>query len=293
MIVQGVLRETATTTPTPATGPATGPTTGPTTGRTPAPNYASMGPPAIPILPAMYPPTAVSGLSSIHLFAIGTDSFVYHNVYTGHTPTAGPKWGTWTRVADLDETRVSTEVAAVLTGNRLDVFALGTDHRMLHSTSTNTLAGGARQWSSWNQLGPQTWYSKPAAASTAADNIHVISTNSFSTPWSRYWNGTSWAWGVCYIDFSKNPYSLAPLTAFRIPNIVGPESLKVLSLTPERKIAESTWGTNSWSELVPLNNVGGVQSRPAAVGIADGHYMLFYLGDDSDIIHVDVPNSPK
>jgi hypothetical protein len=72
----------------------------------------------------------------------------------------------------------SIHQSRILTSNRLDVFVLGSDHRMLHSTSNATVTGsstGARQWSDWNQLGSQVLYSKPTAASTTTDNIHVFS----------------------------------------------------------------------------------------------------------------------
>jgi hypothetical protein len=274
MIVDTQLREVGATTPPPKVAPK------------------DMGPPAIPPQPAMYPPTAVSGSNHIHLFAVGTDSFVYHIVYTGHTTNAGPKWGAWTRVGNSEETKVSTEVTAVSTPHRLDVFALSSEHHLLHTTSNATVAGsttGARQWTSWNPLGLLRWYSKPTAAASSGDNIHVFSTDNTSIPYRKSWNGTVWTekW-----NFNGSWTTVfGPLTAFRVQNTVGAQSLKNLCITSTRQIAEMTWNGSTWSDMVVLKTSGGVQAQPAAVGIGNGRYMLFYLGDDSNIVWVDVTNS--
>jgi hypothetical protein len=136
------------------------------------------------------------GSNRVHLFARGTDDALWVNQWKG-------AWSGWTSLGG----GITSDPAAVSWGpNRVDVFARGTDNRLYWKFWDGTA------WSSWNNVGNETFTSGPGASSWGANRIDVFGRSSDNALYANAWNGAWTGWqrpSPDAIDSDPAPVSVA------------------------------------------------------------------------------------
>jgi hypothetical protein len=232
----------------------------------------------------MYDSTIISSQTQLDAFVIGTDSLCYRNK---HAITVGsnPPSGSWSGWKVVGGTQLVSEVAAVSTtpGPRLDIFALAANHRIVTSHSTG------KTWSEWEPHGDETFVRPPAAGATTGSNIFVFGVDlAHNVVWKKF-NGKEWTPDWTPID---GMYSMETVTAVKVTNLAGPESLQVFSVGMGRKCYMSVLKGGTFTAAAEVAEAGDIQSPVAAVGGPKGKAVIFYLGDDSEGIKADAIGIP-
>jgi hypothetical protein len=119
-------------------------------------------------------------------FVRGTDGALY--VFTG-TPAG---FGAYRRIPA--GTR-SGPAAVSSDGQRVDVFVVGTDRALWHTTTVVDGQGQPTAFTAWDSLGG-VLTTAPAVASSVAGRFLVTARGADGALWSRTWDGTAWTpWG--------------------------------------------------------------------------------------------------
>ncbi|WTG50228.1 protein kinase [Actinacidiphila glaucinigra] len=123
-------------------------------------------------------PRAISVSGTTHVFTRGSDKNVWY--------LASGTWHRLTGISVADDPSVVSSRAG-----QLDVFALGTDHRVYR----RTLSGGA--WSDWYQVDqPARFTTTPAAASSAPGRIDLVGCSGGDLVTSSWVEGRWNAWAL-------------------------------------------------------------------------------------------------
>jgi peptidoglycan/xylan/chitin deacetylase (PgdA/CDA1 family) len=182
-------------------------------------------------------------------FVRGTDRAVY--VTTG--TAAG--FGGFRRIA---ADTVSAPAAVSWDGRRVDLFVLGTDRAIWHTSTMVDANGQPTTFVAWHSLGG-VLTTAPAVASSAAGRLLVTARGTDGLLWSRTWNGTAWSsWGnIQGAALSAPAVDTADAETYRVL-VVGTDGV-----VWQRRISAGGAPLGAWSSL-------GVRSHfaPAASATA-------------------------
>jgi hypothetical protein len=194
----------------------------------------------------------------LDVFALGTDSALYHRWWNGST------WGGW---ESLGGTLASPPEVVSWGTNRLDVFALGTDHALWHRWWNGSAWGG------WESLGG-TLSSPVSAVSWAPNRLDVFALGTDSALWHRWWNGSAWGgWESLGGILTSPPKAVA----------WGPNRLDVFSVGADSSLVHRWWDGSVWGGWESLGGI--ISSPPEVVSWDENRLDVFAVGTDSAMYH--------
>ncbi len=205
------------------------------------------------------PPSAVSwGPNRLDIFAVGTDSAMYHRWWDGSS------WGGW---ESLGGTLMSPPQAVAWGPNRLDIFALGIDHAMWHRWWDGS------SWGGWESLGG-ILESPPNAVSWGPNRLDIFAVGTDSAMYHRWWDGSSWGGWESLGGILESP-----------PNAVswGPNRLDIFAVGTDSAMYHRWWDGSSWGGWESLGGI--LKSPPNAVSWGPNRLDIFAVGTDSAIWH--------
>ncbi|HEX8108079.1 MAG TPA: hypothetical protein VF516_10155 [Kofleriaceae bacterium] len=150
--------------------------------------------------------------------------------------------------------------------NRLDVFARGADHSLVHK-----LWNGSK-WSDWEGLGGQLT-SDPAAVSWASDRIDVFARGLDNSLYHLYWNGKWSNWQGLGGQLTSSPAVCS----------WAKDRLDVFALGTDGSLYHKYWNGSKWSGWEGLG--GQLSSDPAAVSWGSDRIDVFARGMDNALYH--------
>ena len=182
--------------------------------------------------------------------------------YDGGAET--PTWGDWENLGGFGTEGVA---AAARGPNTLEVFTMGKDRRLVHSSWNGTV------WSAWqSQDGPQ-FFSSPAAVSLQANHLSIFAIGGDRAVWQRTRKGS---WGPWH---SIGGFSVEGVAACaRRPN-----QIDCFVVGTDRAIWHRTWSGSAWGNW---ENLGGeFYESPAAVSSKPNRIDVFGVGVNNSILH--------
>jgi len=245
---------------------------------------------------------AVRG-TTVTAFGRGTD----HRVYYRNQHRAGATWTPYARIPGTLEL-ASAPAAVSWGGDRLDVFAVGNNRRLLHTV----YAGG--RWSPWQDHGGALT-TAPAVVSPASGQLDVFARGTDDALYRKRWTGTSWTgWTRLGGILSAAP-AAATGPGGRITVYVRGASghlydLELSGATVSRswrRLDQSTWTAPAasgspalvritvgpdgapvlWRGSLPIGLDGQLSSAPAVVQRPDGKALVFGRGVDGELTAYD------
>ena len=205
------------------------------------------------------PPAAISWAPNrLDIFAIGTDSAVWHRWWDGSA------WGGWESLGGVVTSPPSVTSWAP---NRLDVFAVGTDSALYHKWWDGSAWGG------WESLGG-ILMSPPAAVSWAENRIDIFALGEDHALWHRWWDGSAWGgWESLGGVLTSPPCAVS----------WGPNRLDIFALGEDHAMWHRWWDGSAWGGWESL---GGVLTSPVCgVSWDENRLDLFALGQDHALWH--------
>jgi hypothetical protein len=162
---------------------------------------------------------------------------------------------------------VSPPEAVAWGPDRLDVFALGTDHALWH----RWWDGAA--WGGWESLsGALT--SPPEAVSWGQDRLDVFALGTDHALWHRWWDGTSWGgWESLGGVLTSPPVAVSWAS----------DRLDVFALGTDHALWHRWWDGAAWGGWESLG--GTLTSAPTAVSWAKDRLDVFGIGTDNAVWH--------
>ena len=136
------------------------------------------------------PAVASWGEDRIDVFAIGTDSKLYHKYWSDR------KWSNW--IAFKDSTCIYKPAAVSWGKNRIDVFAIGIDKQVYQNSWTGS------EWAGWQNLGG-TCIHGVAATSWGEGRIDLFSVGTNSVIYHKYFADQKWTdWQLLKLQNQKD-----------------------------------------------------------------------------------------
>jgi hypothetical protein len=205
------------------------------------------------------PPHAVAwGADRLDIFAIGTDSAMWHRWWDGAS------WGGWESLGGIIIT--APEVVS-WEANRLDVFALGTNHALWHRWWDGS------SWGGWESLGG-ILTSLVSAVSWGPNRLDIFGLGTDHALWHRWWDGSSWGGWESLGGILVSP-----------PKVVswGPNRLDVFALGTDNALWHRWWDGSSWGGWESLGGI--LTSPPDVVSWGPNRLDVFAIGTDSAMWH--------
>lgn len=217
------------------------------------------------------PAAVVTADKHIHLFALGTDHYVWHNVWNGST------WSGWTEKIGTG-TFTAAPAATITSDGAIHLFARGYDYNIWHTY----LAAGS--WAGWNQELPafpsnREMMSGPSVV-VSGSNIHVFVLGDDRRLWHSYWTGSGWsAWSNS--DTADGTFTGPP------SSLVTPDGkIHLFARGDDLNIWHSAY-SGGWSPWSTHGNTGLVgtyfHSSPSAVANSLGEIGLYAIDDTRTI----------
>jgi len=129
-------------------------------------------------------PTAVAwGGHNVAGFTRSDDNHVYEKIYDG-------SWHNW---QDLGGTVLYSPAAASWGPDRIDLFAIGTDHQMFTKWFTNGQWSGGNGWDGWSPLGGY-FVSSPGASSLGSGHLDLEGVGADNQVYHSWWGGQWSPW---------------------------------------------------------------------------------------------------
>jgi hypothetical protein len=183
----------------------------------------------------------------------------------GNTVTQIPlQWWPWQSLGGI----VLSAPEAVARGpNRLDVFAVGTDHAMWH----RWWDGNA--WGGWESLGG-VLTSRPNAVAWGPNRLDAFVVGTDNAVWHRWWDGNSWGgWdslgGSVFSEVSAVSWGAGRLDLFAIGT--------------DNAVWHRWWDGSAWGGWESLG--GSVFSELTAVSWRKNRLDVFAVGTDNAVWH--------
>src|SRR5215208_1617093 len=151
--------------------------------------------------------------------------------------------------------------------NRLDAFAVGTDHAMWHRWWNGA------SWGGWESLGG-VLTSLPNAVSWGPNRLDIFALGANHAMWHRWWNGARWGGWESLGGILTSP-----------PNAVswGPNRLDIFALGTDHAMWHRWWDGSRWGGWESLGGV--LTSPPNAVSLGPNRLDIFALGTDNAVWH--------
>jgi len=151
--------------------------------------------------------------------------------------------------------------------NRLDAFAVGTDHAMWHRWWNGA------SWGGWESLGG-VLTSLPNAVSWGPNRLDIFALGANHAMWHRWWDGSRWGGWESLGGILTSP-----------PNAVswGPNRLDIFALGTDNAVWHRWWDGSSWGGWESLG--GSVFSSVSAVAWGPNRLDLFAIGTDNAVWH--------
>jgi hypothetical protein len=162
--------------------------------------------------------------------------------------------------AKLGGVLTSAPAVAAWAGDRLDVFARGSDNGLWHRWFTGS-------WSAWEGLGG-TLTSKPAVVSSGPDQLDVFVRGTDNALWQKSWKGNAWS-GWASLG--------GTLTAGPAVTSRAPDRLDVFARGTDDGVWQQSWDGSGWSGW--QSQGGSLASSPAATSWGPNRIDL--VGQDS------------
>jgi hypothetical protein len=183
----------------------------------------------------------------------------------GDTVTEIPLyWAPWQSLGGI----VLSAPEAVTWGpNRLDIFAVGTDHAMYHRWWSGSMWGG------WESLGG-VLDSKPTAVAWGPNRLDIFALGTDHALWHKWWNGQAWGgWESLGGTLTRRPTAVA----------WGPNRLDIFATGTDNAVWHRWWNGQAWGGWESLG--GSVFSEVSAVSWAANRLDLFAIGADNAVWH--------
>jgi hypothetical protein len=194
----------------------------------------------------------------LDVFAVGTDSALYHRWWDGSA------WGGW---EGLGGTLVSPPEVVSWGTNRLDIFAVGTDHALYHRWWDGTAWGG------WESLGGLL-ASTVTAVSWAPNRLDIFGLGTDNALYHRWWDGSAWGgWERLGGTLTSPPKVVA----------WGPNRLDVFAVGTDSALYHMWWDGSAWGGWESLGGV--LTSPPEVVSWDENRLDIFAIGTDSAMYH--------
>lgn len=204
------------------------------------------------------PVTVSWGPDRLDVFALGTDSALWHRWWDGAS------WGGW---ESLGGVLTSPPTAAAWGPDRLDVFALGEDSALWHRWWDGATWGG------WESLGG-TLTSPPCAVSWAPGRLDIFGRGVDCALWHRWWDGNAWGGWESLGGLLSGP-----------PSAVcwGPNRIDVFVRGTDDALYHRWWDGTAWGGYESLGGI--ITSAPVPVAWDEGRLDVFALGTDNALWH--------
>jgi hypothetical protein len=174
-------------------------------------------------------------------------------------------WGGW---ESLGGTVVSPPATVSWGPDRLDVFALGTDHALWHRWWDGA------NWGGWESLGG-VLTSPPEAVSWGPDRLDVFALGTDHALWHRWWDGANWGgWETLEGVLTRRPQAVS----------WAPDRLDVFGVGMDNAVWHTWWDGTAWGKWESLQ--GSVFSEVMAVSWGPDRVDLFALGTDNAVWHL-------
>jgi hypothetical protein len=211
------------------------------------------------------PATATRGDVWSGIFWRGNDNAIWYKGWSGSE---------WLSRRTLGGTFTSGPAVAMMSGDRVDVFARGTDNTLRHNTGTGASGWKADwSWTGWENLGG-VLASDPAAVSWGTDRIDVFARGADNALVHIWWDGSTWSeWENLGGTLSTGPGAAS----------WGNGRLDVFAGGPGDSLRQKWYSAGTWSDWVNLG--GAITSDPDAVSVAPNSIDVFVRGIDNDMLH--------
>jgi hypothetical protein len=151
--------------------------------------------------------------------------------------------------------------------NRLDAFAVGTDHAMYHRWWNGS------SWGGWEPLGG-ILTSLPTAVAWGPNRLDIFALGTDHAMYHRWWNGSSWGgWEPLGGTLTSPPTAVA----------WGPNRLDIFALGTDHALWHRWWNGSSWGGWESLD--GTLTSPPTAVAWGPNRLDIFAIGTDNAVWH--------
>jgi hypothetical protein len=155
--------------------------------------------------------------------------------------------------------------------NRIDMFALGTDHAIWHRWWDGVT------WSGWESLGGSL-VSAPAVSSWGPNRLDVFAIGSDNQLWHKFWNGSWSGWEPLGGSLISAPAAVS----------WGPNRIDIFATAADAQLWHMYWSGSAWSGWEPLG--GSLISGPAVTSRAANEFDVFATGGDSQLWHLSYGN---
>jgi len=200
---------------------------------------------------------AATGPGELHLFHVSAAGVMLYRQWNGDPMTWSDGWIALGSSMAVDPT--TNPDAISIDGNRLDVFARGSDDALYHITSLD----GGGTWGAWESLGG-VLTSAPTVASWGSNRMDVLVRGADNAIWHRAWNGSGWTnWGSLGGSFSSAPDAAS----------WGPDHLSVVAKDGANNLQMRTWDGSAWSAWLEMG--GNLTSGPSISAPAPGRLDIF------------------
>ena len=145
-------------------------------------------------------PVAVSArLNRLDVFVRGADCTMFHYSYDGS------KWGTWEQLGT--QKHIYDPEAVVLCAHRIDLFSVGPDTNLLHSTGDVAAASGNGTWvKTWEKIGGNVTCT-PKAVCREGKYLDIFIRGVDLGCKHKQWDGTQWQTGTTTFEECKFFYA--------------------------------------------------------------------------------------
>ena len=173
-------------------------------------------------------------------------------------------WGGWESLGGL---LVSPPQAVTWGPNRLDLFALGTDHALWHRWWDGS------HWGGWESLGG-VLTSPPNAVAWGPDRLDVFGLGQDHAMWHKWWDGAHWGgWESLGGVLTSPPHAVS----------WEPNRLDVFALGQDHALWHRWWDGSHWGGWESLGGI--LTSPPQAVAWGPNRLDVFGVGLDSAVWH--------
>ena len=209
------------------------------------------------------PAAAAWGDSQIDLFAISTDSQLYHKRWSG---------ATWTAWESLEGTCIYAPAAVARGANMVDVFAIGLDKGVYRKWWDGAT------WQGWEPVGG-TCIHGLAATSWAPDRIDLFTVGTNSCVYHNFWDGVQWRGWQPFLLNNQMAWERSSTTIARPCAVASaPGQLDLFVLGIDNHIYHAWGDGESWQGW---ENLGGPGMHGLAVTAPTTQRLdLFTIGTD-------------
>ncbi len=173
-------------------------------------------------------------------------------------------WGGWESLGGI---LISPPSAVAWVSNRLDIFALGSDHALWHKWWDGA------NWGGWESLGG-VYVSAPSVVSWSPNRLDIFALGQDHGLWHKWWDGANWGGE----EFLGGIYTSPPnATSW------GPNRLDIFALGQDHAVWHKWWDGANWGGDESLG--GLLTSAPRAVSWGPNRLDIFALGQDHAVWH--------